>query len=305
MYDNNGEEYYYIKNVQNDIVAIADKNGTVVANYYYDAWGNITQITGDTALAQTNPLRYRSYYYDSETGLYYVSSRYYDPEIGRWINADNVIAGVGGDLKGYNLFAYCFNNPVNMDDQAGNWPKWIKNTVKWVAKNIVKPVVKTVQKTLSKVDLTYSTGVNVSGTPSAWIFNGQIGVSMDTKGNVSIQASGGGGITGGDPGISITRYQSVTNAPNIDKLNDVYYQYQAGGSIAVPIEGVPVAAGGDVMFMPDPELNTRYFGLTGNVGFGTPGKEFHVEWGKTGTLPHPQFNVYEVARSVYIKIMEW
>ena len=312
MYDNNGdafgfiyngEEYYYIKNVQNDIVAIADKNGDIVANYYYDAWGNVIQITGNTALAQTNPLRYRSYYYDSETGFYYVSSRYYDPEIGRWINADNVIAGVGGDLKGYNLFAYCFNNPVNMDDQAGNWPKWIKNTVKWVAKNIVKPVVKTVQKTLSKVDLTYSTGVNVSGTPSAWIFNGQIGVSMDTKGNVSIQASGGGGITGGDPGISITRYQSVTNAPNIDKLNDVYYQ--AGGSIAVPIEGVPVAAGGDVMFMPDPELNTRYFGLTGNVGFGTPGKEFHVEWGKTGTLPHPQFNVYEVARSVYIKIMEW
>ena len=171
----------YIKNVQNDIVAIADKNGDIVANYYYDAWGNVTQITGNTALAQTNPLRYRSYYYDSETGFYYVSSRYYDPEIGRWINADNVIAGVGGDLKGYNLFAYCFNNPVNMDDQAGNWPKWIKNTVKWVAKNIVKPVVKTVQKTLSKVDLTYSTGVNVSGTPSAWIFNGQIGVSMDTK----------------------------------------------------------------------------------------------------------------------------
>ena len=94
----NGEEYYYIKNVQNNIVAIADKNGTVVANYYYDAWGNVTQITGNTALAQTNPLRYRSYYYDSETGLYYVSSRYYDPEIGRWINADNVIAGVGGDV---------------------------------------------------------------------------------------------------------------------------------------------------------------------------------------------------------------
>jgi len=100
MYDNNGdafgfiyngEEYYYIKNVQNDIVAIADKEGTVVANYYYDAWGNVTQITGNTALAQTNPLRYRSYYYDSETGFYYVSSRYYDPEIGRFINADAAI----------------------------------------------------------------------------------------------------------------------------------------------------------------------------------------------------------------------
>ena len=303
-------DYYFVCNWRGDVIRIYDGAGAVVANYNYDAWGNVISvtdangaaITDSTHIANVNPLRYRGYYYDSETGFYYVSSRYYDPEVGRWINADNVIAGVGGDLKGYNLFAYCFNNPVNMDDQAGNWPKWIKNTVKWVAKNIVKPVVKTVQKTLSKVDLTYSTGVNVSGTPSAWIFNGQIGVSMDTKGNVAIQVSGGGGITGGDPGISITRYQSVTNAPNIDKLNDAYYQ--VGGSIAVPIEGVPVAAGGDVMFMPDPALNTRYFGLTGNVGFGTPGKEFHVEWGTTVTLPYTQFNVYEVARSVYIKIME-
>ena len=298
----NNNLYIYRKNLQGDILAVLNgQTGAVEASYTYDAWGRVISSTG--ALANLNPFRYRGYYYDDETGFYYVSSRYYDPEVGRWINADNVIAGVGGDLKGYNLFAYCFNNPVNMDDQAGNWPKWIKNTVKWVAKNIVKPVVKTVQKTLSKVDLTYSTGVNVSGTPSAWIFNGQIGVSMDTKGNVAIQASGGGGITGGDPGISITRYQSVTNAPNIDKLNDAYYQ--VGGSIAVPIEGVPVAAGGDVMFMPDPALNTGYFGLTGNVGFGTPGKEFHVEWGTTVTLPYTQFNVYEVARSVYIKIMEW
>ena len=298
----NNNLYLYRKNLQGDILAVLNgQTGATEASYTYDAWGRVISSTG--SLAEINPFRYRGYYYDSETGFYYVSSRYYDPEIGRWINADNVIAGVGGDLKGYNLFAYCFNNPVNMDDQAGNWPKWIKNTVKWVAKNIVKPVVKTVQKTLSKVDLTYSTGVNVSGTPSAWIFNGQIGVSMDTKGNVAIQASGGGGITGGDPGISITRYQSVTNAPNIDKLNDAYYQ--VGGSIAVPIEGVPVAAGGDVMFMPDPALNTGYFRLTGNVGFGTPGKEFHVEWGTTVTLPYTQFNVYEVARSVYIKIMEW
>ena len=244
-----------------------------------------------------------TYISPAETGFYYLRSRYYDPAVCRFLNADGAIAGVGGDINGYNQFVYCFNNPVNMDDTSGNWPKWIKNTVKWVAKNIVKPVVKTIQKTLSNVDLTYSTGVNVSGTPSAWIFNGQIGVSMDTKGNVAIQASGGGGITGGDPSISITRYQSVTNAPNIDKLNDAYYQM--GGSVANLVDGVPVAAGGDVMFMPDTELNTVYFGLTGNVGFGTPGKEFHVEWGTTVTLPYTQFNVYEVARSVYIKIMEW
>ena len=120
----NGEEYYYIKNVQNDIVAIADKNGDIVANYYYDAWGNVTQITGDTALAQTNPLRYRSYYYDGETGLYYVSSRYYDPEIGRWINSDNQLT-TGSDMTGMNLFAYCGNNPVNRIDPTGEaWWHW-------------------------------------------------------------------------------------------------------------------------------------------------------------------------------------
>ena len=130
MYDNNGdafgfiyngEEYYYIKNVQNDIVAIADKNGDIVANYYYDAWGNVTQITGNTALAQTNPLRYRSYYYDSETGFYYVSSRYYNPEICRFISVDGLLATGTGILE-HNMFTYCNNNPVNLTDDDGRAP---------------------------------------------------------------------------------------------------------------------------------------------------------------------------------------
>ena len=127
MYDNNGdafgfiyngEEYYYIKNVQNDIVAIADKNGDIVANYYYDAWGNVTQITGNTALAQTNPLRYRSYYYDSETGYYHLKSRYYSPEVGRFLNSDSVIDN--RDISTQNLFQYCGNNPINNADSSGN-----------------------------------------------------------------------------------------------------------------------------------------------------------------------------------------
>ena len=141
MYDNNGdafgfiyngEEYYYIKNVQNDIVAIADKNGDIVANYYYDAWGNVTQITGNTALAQTNPLRYRSYYYDSETGYYHLKSRYYSPEVGRFLNADDseIIDGGNDHILENNLFAYCFSNPVNMTDDTGHWPKWATNLVK-------------------------------------------------------------------------------------------------------------------------------------------------------------------------------
>ena len=75
-------------------------------------------------MSAINPIRYRGYYYDSETGLYYLQSRYYDPEICRFLNADGEISGVGGDVLGYNMFAYCMNNPVNMEDLSGNWPKW-------------------------------------------------------------------------------------------------------------------------------------------------------------------------------------
>ena len=80
-------------------------------------------------MAQTNPLRYRSYYYDSETGFYYVSSRYYDPEISRFINADDTeYLGADGSVLSYNLFAYCMNDPVNRFDVDGNWslPNWAK-----------------------------------------------------------------------------------------------------------------------------------------------------------------------------------
>ena len=120
----NGTYYYYVTNVQGDVIAILNNAGTAVVEYAYDAWGNPISATGTMAqtLGKLNPLRYRGYVYDEETGLYYVSSRYYDPEIGRWINADAAIGQIG-NVQGANMFAYCFNNPVNMSDPTGNWPK--------------------------------------------------------------------------------------------------------------------------------------------------------------------------------------
>ncbi len=127
----NGVDYFYHKNIQGDVIAIYTSSGAKVASYVYDAWGNHkifdvngNEVTTTTHIGYINPVRYRGYYYDVETGLYYVSSRYYDPEIGRWINADNQIAGVGGEVLGYNVFAYYINNPVNLSDPTGNWPKW-------------------------------------------------------------------------------------------------------------------------------------------------------------------------------------
>lgn len=104
-----------------DIVAITDSTGAIIANYTYDEWGNVTDISGNTDIANTNPLRYRGYYYDNETGYYYLQSRYYDPSICRFINSDVAeIAKVSkGTLFGINLFAYCGNEPINNSDPDG------------------------------------------------------------------------------------------------------------------------------------------------------------------------------------------
>ena len=117
---------------------VYDSSGTQVVAYTYDAWGNPLTTTGTMAdtLGKLNPFRYRGYVYDTETGLYYISSRYYDPEFGRFINADDIdYLGADGSPLSYNLFAYCLNNPVNRFDVNGNWsmPNWLKVTVGAVA----------------------------------------------------------------------------------------------------------------------------------------------------------------------------
>ena len=120
--------YYYITNVQGDVTGILNSDGALVVSYTYDAWGNQLSCTGDDAatLGTYNPLRYRSYTYDQETGLYYLQSRYYDPELGRFINAD-AFTTTGQGLLGNNMFAYCGNNPVNCTDPTGMFWKGIGN----------------------------------------------------------------------------------------------------------------------------------------------------------------------------------
>lgn len=111
----NGTPYYYLKNQQGDVYKIVDTNGTVVGSYTYDPWG---KVIADGTMAEINPIRYRSYYYDSETQLYYLQSRYYDPELGRFVNADGLVS-TGQGLIGNNMFAYCLNNPTNTVDPTG------------------------------------------------------------------------------------------------------------------------------------------------------------------------------------------
>ena len=302
-----GVYYYYAINSRGDVIGLYDHTGALYAKYTYDVWGNPvsvmnatgTEITSPTDFANLQSIRYRSYYYDSETGLYYLQSRYYDPVTHRFINADTLMDTNAGIL-GYNLFLYSANNPVNISDPSGHWI--IKSAIKWISKHIVKPVVKTIQRVMSKIPATYSRGINLSGSPGIFSFNLQGGTSIDTKGNVALQGSFTGGVTTGS-GASATLYQSITNAPSIKKLEGPAYQF--GGSFGFPVYGVPLSAGGDFNIIPDSELNKTYFGMSTNAGFGTPGLEFHVEWGETATWTITQFNVYEVMGDVYSMIMEW
>ena len=108
---------------QNDVIGIIDISGDAVVKYYYNAYGNIisTYDISGINLSNINPFRYRSYYYDNETGWYYLNSRYYDPLVKRFITSDDInYLGSSGSAISYNLYSYCENNPINMIDYGGN-----------------------------------------------------------------------------------------------------------------------------------------------------------------------------------------
>uniref|UniRef100_UPI0040570159 RHS repeat domain-containing protein n=1 Tax=Acetatifactor sp. TaxID=1872090 RepID=UPI0040570159 len=132
--------YYFRKNLQGDIIAITDKYGETVARYTYDAWGKCTIVDLARAheIATINPFRYRGYYYDSETALYYLQSRYYDPTLGRFVNADDV-RFLGSTPIYANIFAYCANNLPNTIDSGGYFMSFVmhfKND--WAGREILK-----------------------------------------------------------------------------------------------------------------------------------------------------------------------
>ncbi len=123
---NTASWYYFVFNLQGDVIGLLDSTGAVIARYEYDAWGKILSvknaagqaITDPTHVANINPIRYRGYYYDSETGFYYLKSRYYDPVTGRFLNADGMV-DTGQGLIGTNMFAYCENTPVMYCNPTG------------------------------------------------------------------------------------------------------------------------------------------------------------------------------------------
>jgi len=119
---------YYKYNLQGDVIGLYSDTGVEFVTYTYDPWGKVLSAEGVMAtLITVNPFRYRGYVYDDETGLYYCNSRYYDPETGRWINADGFVS-TGQGVLGYNMYAYCNNNPILLIDYYGYRPMISTNT---------------------------------------------------------------------------------------------------------------------------------------------------------------------------------
>ena len=195
-YSTNGtsfETYYYVLNLQGDVVKLIQANGHVVAQYTYDAWGYILSSGGN--LATVNPLRYRGYYYDNETGFYYLQSRYYDPANRRFINADIYSSTDSSDAVSCNMFAYCRNNPINMDDSTGTLPKWLETVANVVA--VAAVVVTATAVVAVSTVASGGTALAVAGVAFGTACGGLVGgIANEASGESFINGWAGGAVNG-------------------------------------------------------------------------------------------------------------
>ena len=244
----NNNSYYYKKNLQGDIIGIYNSDLQLIAKYAYDAWGNhkISYLEGSNFvdfnnessytntsnnnlyIALKNPFRYRSYYYDQETSLYYLNSRYYDPRTGRFINVDDIsildITNIA--LNGINLYSYCLNDPVNEIDNSGNLPDWLKWLIGGLA--LIGAVILTVVTGGSLTPVFIGMGTSILGSG---IIQGSItAINGDSFWNGFVSGAADGAMWGGifafaGAAINTIRYFSSTTklyrAVSVAEFNDI------------------------------------------------------------------------------------
>ena len=313
LYDSNGligfdkiesgtttAKYYYQIDGKGEIVGITDTAGNVVAKYTYDAWGNpisITNangstITGSNEIGIINPFRYKSYYYDTDTGLYYLNSRYYDPQVCRFVSADaaeTLVEDLESVLQ-YNLFTYCFNNPVNMIDDSGTWPNWAKVLVGAVA-------------TAAAVAVTVATGGAVlpilAGVVASTACGALTGYLTDGK-QGAIDGAADGFMLGGISSLATAAVGAVKTVTEYKKTIDTYSsltkQYKGSGMEAHHIIEQRLAKGSSwkASKMPSVELTKEVH------------KGYTNAWRKQvayGTKYNPtisyKFKLYKAASTIY------
>ena len=228
--------FWYEKNLQGDVVAIYDKAGTKLISYTYDAWGNwmvYPHNGGYSTAAFNNPFRYRGYYYDTDLGLYYLGSRYYDIDTGRFINADNQLS-TGSDLTGMNLFAYCGNNPVNRIDPTGEaWWHWALGAAVVAVAAVATVVTCGGFAAAATAVCMVGSGVAAATTAStvaagafigsATVYGMAVLSAASTSNSVqefndqgnwgTVAATAFGGLTGGYYGYTMSKAQTLTSTP--------------------------------------------------------------------------------------------
>ncbi len=294
----NGTTYYYVTNLQGDVVAIVNSSGTEVASYAYDAWGNLIATYGCTAgtIGYLNPLRYRGYVYDQETGLYYLNSRYHNPEMGRFINADAFNA-TGQGLIGNNMFAYCNNNPLIFYDPSGT--RFVINDPVSAFGDLRNDGNDGDIHFTASAGCVFAFGI---GPLSASL---QFSVVSDSSGNSELQISYTApnifntGLPSVDEmlavdsdwkfNLAVAGTMSLTNASNVKDLYGP--SYSIGGSIpyaAVDYNIIPIAD----------DLSQAYSGVTLSFGLITPGFNFGMSNTAADGVPLP-FTVFDLADAAY------
>ena len=201
--------YYFEKNLQGDIIAIYTESGTKIGSYTYDAWGNCTVSTesGTTTIQKRivrtlNPFRYRGYYYDTDTGLYYLQSRYYNPQWGRFLNADGYVS-TGTGLLGYNMYAYWNNNPVMYMDLTGHSWESFWDDVKFVGEALLGTAVATACIGLAVLSIAGSIGLTgISGGAGAVSIPAAVAVTAECLAVASVALAGVGAIALAAEGIA-------------------------------------------------------------------------------------------------------
>ena len=173
----NNIEYIYRRNIQGDITHIYKEDGTLVAEYQYDAWGKCTTVDySNESIGILNPFRYRGYFYDTETQLYYLNSRYYDPKTGRFISPDvlSILDETKGQINGLNLYIYCANNPVmNVDPSGYGWKEFWKGLgLTLLAAATVVAISAAVAVSAGAAALLVGAGINTIGSTIGLAFTG-------------------------------------------------------------------------------------------------------------------------------------
>ena len=193
--------YYFQRNLQGDVEAIYDTNGNLVVKYLYDAWGNctISSETTNTAVANANPIRYRGYYFDEDTGLYYCNARYYSPKWRRFISPDDTAYLDPETVNGLNLYCYCNNDPVNYADPSGHsWESFWTGVGNWFGDNWKKLAIGTAFIVAGAAVAFFTAGMGLAGLAAAGaalVTSAKaVGMSMIISAGIGAAV---GGITGG------------------------------------------------------------------------------------------------------------